>query len=155
MVEIARVTGLLEADEAEVFFLQFLEDWGERAVRFDLKNVRSIASDFPIESAGAAADQPRKSAAAGRPGDSRKVYVAAQRAAYDDEFAWPIELRRGFVAFVNEIGHGCVNLAAELRSARTALMKRILSNERPVLGLLAFLERVLIDIPNCLKQVLL
>ena len=106
MVEIARVTGLLEADEAEVFFLQFLEDWGERAVRFDLKDVGGIASDFPIESAGAAADQPRKSAAACRPGDSRKVYVAAQRAAYDDEFAWPIELRRGFVAFVNEIGHG-------------------------------------------------
>ena len=108
---------MLEADEAEVFFLQFLEDWGECAVRFDLKYVGSIASDFAIESAGAAADQPREPAAASRPGDSRKIDVAAQRAADDDEFAWPIELRRGFVAFVNEFGHGCVNLAAELRCA--------------------------------------
>jgi hypothetical protein len=155
MVEIARVTSLLEANKAEVFFLQLLEHRGERAVRFDLKNIRSVAGDFAIESAGAAADQPRKSATTGRPGDSRKVYVATQRAADDDELTWPIELRRGFVAFVNEFGHGCVNLAAELRSARTALMKRILSNERPVLVFLVFLERVLIDIPNCLKQVLL
>jgi hypothetical protein len=87
-------------------------------MRFDLQRIGRIAGDFSIDSAGAAANEPSNTATTGGSGDSRQVDIAPQRGADDHDLARPGQLARRFVAFVNEIGHGCVNLAAELRSAR-------------------------------------
>ena len=46
VMETARVTSLLESDEAELFFLQFLEDWRQHAVRFDLQHVGGVSVQF-------------------------------------------------------------------------------------------------------------
>ena len=90
-------------------------------MRFDLERVGGIAGNFAIESAGAAADQPRKAAAAGGPGDSREVDIAAQRAHTTTNSRGRSSSRRGFMAFVNEFRHGTPANDPKLSAMRTEL----------------------------------